>query len=105
MYSDLAVAGRTISFNVTLNAGSGCDTPQLYLGFPGAATNPAVPVKVLRGFLKVCGAQQTVTFQVSDADVSRWDSASSSWVIVRGTYAVSIGSSATDIRLTGTMTV
>lgn len=104
-YSGLSVSGRSIAFDVTRTAGVGCDTPQLYLGFPGAASDPAVPVKVLRGFEKVCVASQTVTFNVSDADVSRWNASSAAWVVVRGVFSVSVGASVADIRLTGTLTV
>ena len=40
-YSGLQISGRRVSFSV---AGKGCDTPQLYLSYPAAATDPAVPV-------------------------------------------------------------
>jgi len=43
--SGLKVTGRTISFST---AGTGCETPQIYIGYPTAAANPKVPVKVMR---------------------------------------------------------
>lgn len=108
-YSNLGVAGRTITFQVSPNAGSlpgSCDTPQLYLSSPRAATDPTVPVKVLKDFLKVCSTgSQTVTFVVSDRAVSEWDVAAEAWVITKGTYGVSVGSSSADIRLTGALIV
>ena len=104
-YSALAVAGRVISFTLTRTAGTGCDTPQLYLGSPAAAGDATVPLKVLAGFQKVCGVSATVSYTVSDRAVSTWDVASSSWVIVPGVYAVSIGASSADIRLTGSITI
>lgn len=106
-YSGLAVAGRAVSFNVTRTSGATgcCDTPQLYLGFPGASSNPAEPVKVLRAFQKTCDAQQAIVFQVSDADVSRWNATAAQWAVVHGVYSVFVGSSSADIRLTGQMTV
>ena len=85
--------------------GVGCDTPQLYLGSPGAATDPSLPLKVLKNFQMVCSATQTVNFTVADIDVSVWDVNTSAWVIVPGAYAVSIGSSSDDIRLTATLNV
>lgn len=45
-YSNLAVNGRVVSFTVTRTSGAGCDTAQLYLGSPSAATDPTVPLKV-----------------------------------------------------------
>jgi beta-glucosidase len=104
-YSALSIVGRTVSFNVTLTAGAGCDTPQLYLSYPGAAADPTMPVKALRGFQKVCGSSQQVSFVVSDIDVSRWDVGTSAWVVVHGIFGVSIGASSADVRLTGQMTV
>ena len=44
-----------VTFQVATTAGS-CDTPQLYIGYPGAATDPKRPMKVLRGFKKTCHA-------------------------------------------------
>ena len=102
-YSGLVVSGRTISFKVT-SSGTGCDTPQLYLSAPTAATDPALPLKTMRNFQKVCGtAQQAITFEVADADVSVWEGGA--WQVVRGTWGVSVGASSADIRLTGTLTV
>ena len=102
-YSALSISGRVISFNVS-SSGTGCDTPQLYLGSPTAAADPTVPVKVLRGFQKVCGVQQqAIKFTVKDSDVSVWRGGA--WVVVPGTYAVSVGASVADIRLTGSLNI
>ena len=106
-YSTLTVTGRVVSFTVrrTTGTASGCDTPQLYLGAPSAATDPTLPVKVLRRFQKVCVATQTLSFTLDDSDFSVWDVATSSWTVVPGTYAISVGASVADIRLTGIITV
>lgn len=50
-YSQLKIVGRKISFTVSTTGG--CDTPQVYISYPTAATDAAVPAKVLRGFKKV----------------------------------------------------
>ena len=105
VYSGLTVTGRNVSFTIARGTGAGCDTPQLYLSAPTAKSDPTVPVKVLRHFLKVCDATTPVTFTISDSDVSGWDIASASWKIVPGVYGISIGSSSADIRLTATITV
>ena len=103
-YSGLAVAGRNISFAVASAPGTGCDTPQLYLSSPLAATDAAVPLKVLAAFEKVC-ASATITFTVPDRAVSVWDVATAAWAIVPGAWGVSVGASSADIRLTGALTV
>lgn len=48
-YSNLRVDGRAVSFSVTRSGTNGCDTPQLYVSYPTAATDPTVPVKVGHG--------------------------------------------------------
>jgi beta-glucosidase len=101
-YSDLTVTGRTISFTVT---GTGCDTPQIYLGYPTATTDVQVPVKVLRGFQKTCEASTTVSYTVTDRDVSNWDIAEKAYTITSGTYTVHVGASSQDVRLTGSLIV
>ena len=104
-YSGLVVAQRNVTFTVTRATGSGCDTPQLYLSAPTASSDPAVPVKVLKHFLKVCDAVTTVQFTVTDMDVSSWDIASSKWQLVPGVWGISVGSSSADIRLQATITI
>jgi beta-glucosidase len=102
-YSNLQVAGRKVSFDVDV-ANTGCDTPQVYIGYPGAKDSSVVPTKVLRGFQKLC-ASETVVVTLSDRDVSEWDVTSKTWNVVSGAFAVYVGSSSQDIRLTGTLTV
>ena len=104
-YSALSIAGRTVTFTVARTAGAGCDTPQLYLGAPGAAADPALPLKVLKHFQKVCAATQSVSFEIADSDVSVWNVAAGAWQVVPGAYAVSVGASSADVRLTGTLNV
>jgi beta-glucosidase len=94
-YSHLHVSGRTVSFTVTRDArGGGCDTPQLYVSFPTAATDPAVPDKVLRYFEKTCEAHTTVTYTLTQRDLSTWDVRRGAWVIVSGTFGVHVMSAA-----------
>ena len=47
-YANLQVSGRTVTFDVanTDASASPCDTPQVYIGYPGADKDPAVPSKV-----------------------------------------------------------
>ena len=101
-YSGLKVSGRTISFTVK---GTGCDTPQVCLSYPSAKTDPEVPAKVLRFFQKTCEAEATLSYTVSDQDVSNWDVDAKKWAVTKGTYAVAVGSSSQDIRLTASLVV
>jgi beta-glucosidase len=76
------------------------EVAQLYLGIPGA------PVKQLRGFDKVAlevGESTTVNFELTRRDLSIWDTVQQSWVLQRGKYAVYVGASSHDIRLSGSL--
>jgi beta-glucosidase len=110
-YSGLTISGRTVTFSVS---GTGCDTPQLYLSYPSAATDVTVPAKVLRYFKKVCGSamgsgaaasSNSLSFTLTDRDVSNWDVVNKKWSVTPGKYGVLVGSSSQDIRLKGTLTV
>ena len=84
---------------------AGAEIPQLYLGFPDVATQPA---KQLRGFEKVqlsSGGSGTVTFELRRKDLSYWDVASQNWVIAAGTYTVMVGASSADIKLRGSFAI
>lgn len=105
-YSDIKVTGRTISFQMS---GSACDTAQLYISYPTAATDPAVPSKVLRYFEKFCTTagvdSTTVSYTLADADVSNWDVAKGAYTVTAGKFGVHVGASSVDIRLTAAVTV
>jgi len=101
-YSDIAVAGRAVSFKVSLSGG--CDTPQIYIGYPGASS-PTVPNKVLRSFQKTCAQDTQVSYTLTDRDVSNWNVASKAWEVTHGTYTVYVGSSSQDIHLTAQLVV
>lgn len=105
-FSGLVVAKRTISFQVGVPL-QGCETAQVYLGYPGSPSSPTVPTKVLRGYEKICGrsGKKAVELMLSDRDVSTWDTVEKTWKVVRGDFKVYVGSSSQDIRLEGVMTV
>lgn len=114
-YSKLSIDAekRTISFQVARKGTgrlAGCETPQVYFGYPNN-DEPNVPTKVLRFFKKVCdngdgdAFQETLSYSVSDRDVSNWDVAAKQWAITKGKYTVSVGGSSRDIRLAGSLTV
>lgn len=104
-YAGIQVVGRTVSFDITRTAGTGCDTAQVYLSYPDAKADPAVPVKVLRFFHKTCEQNTVVSYEFTDKDVSNWDVGTKQWTVTKGTYNVSVGSSSRDIRLNAVLVV
>jgi beta-glucosidase len=65
----------------------------------------------MRYFEKVCAtpggadASQTVTYPLTDRDVSNWDIGTKTFTVTSGTYAVYVGASSQDIRLKGSLAV
>jgi beta-glucosidase len=97
-YSDLKVpatvaAGEALPVEVKVqNTGSreGDEVVQLYLTFPKL---PGAPLRALRGFTRVHlkpGEQRTVSFSLSDRDVSHV-SAEGQHVVGGGRYGISVG--------------
>ena len=105
-YSDLAVKGRAVSFTVERTFGYGCDTPQLYVSYPGAAADPAKPNKVLRYFEKTCEVKTAVSYTLTDRDVSQWDITLKKWVVTKGTFGVYVAqASQGGASLSGVVTI
>ena len=50
-------------------------------------------------------ATTPVSFTLTDRDISEWDTQAKVWRIALGKFAVFVGTSSQDIRLTGTLTV
>jgi beta-glucosidase len=96
----------TVSVELT-NTGylSGSEIPQLYISFPAEAKEPP---KVLKGFLKVeLGASEakTVEFQLSQRDLSIWNTDTHSWQMLSGEYTALVGASSCDLRGSVTFSV
>jgi beta-glucosidase len=113
-YADLAApqsarAGDDVAVSFTLaNTGqrTAAEVAQLYVG-PLAPKVPTPP-KALKGFAKVelkPGERRTVTLTLNARAFARYDEAAGDWVIDPGVYALLLGASATDIRLTGQVTL
>lgn len=93
----------TVNATIT-NTGdvAGAEVAQLYLGIPNS------PPKQLRGFQKIplsAGESAKVAFELTRRDFSVWDVVTQGWLVQEGDYAVYVGASSRDIRLTGTITV
>lgn len=94
--------GENLTITIPVkNSGNleGKETVQLYIGDDAASV--VRPVKELKGFRKVTlapGAEETVTFTVTPADLKFYDDKTSSWKSEPGKFRAYIGSSSTDIR-------
>jgi beta-glucosidase len=96
----------TVTATVT-NTGSraGADVAQLYVTDPAASGEPP---KQLEGFARVDllpGQSKTVTFQLNQRNLQYWNASTSAWATSTGNYTVSVGDSAAQLPLTGTLSV
>jgi beta-glucosidase len=110
-YSDLDVAtdasGIVAGLTVT-NTGDrdGAEIVQLYTALAGSAVARAP--RELKGFAKVrlaAGESRRVEVPVRRDDLAYWDVRVDRWVVEGGDYAVSVGASSRDLRLTATVAV
>ncbi|KAI7895405.1 glycoside hydrolase superfamily [Mucor mucedo] len=77
----------------------GAEIVQAYLSFPKSANSPP---QQLRGFEKIFlqkGQNATVEFDLRKTELSIWDVSTSTWVIPAGEFAIGIGASSRDIRM------
>lgn len=103
-YADLVIDGRTASASVT-NAGDipGAEIVQLYIAPPeGGLHRPALELKGFQKVLLAPGETKRVSFHLDDRSFAVWDGG---WKVPGGRYAVRIGASARDIRLTAQIDV
>lgn len=104
--ADLWETVATVTAKISNTGGvAGAEVPQLYLGYPASSGEPP---KQLRGFSKLkleVGASGTATFKLRRRDMSVWDEGSRKWSVPSGEFAVYVGASSRDVRLTGKITV
>jgi beta-glucosidase len=96
----------TVSVQVT-NTGTrtGAALPQVYVTQPAGAGEPPLS---LQGFKQVSlapGTTATVSFTLPSHAFSHYDTASNAFVITPGTYTVRVGSSASSLPLSDTLTL
>lgn len=84
----------------------GKEVVQLYIDFPSSAQEPQ---HQLRGFKKTISMKQwqstTVTFKLSQQDLSIWNISTHDWSLVKGEFIVYVSASSRDIRLSGSFLV
>lgn len=109
-YSNLELSSDIFDKNLTVkvtiaNIGTvaGKEVVQLYLSAPGKSMFK--PVFELKGFAKTKllypGETQTMVFSIDAKALSSFDITRSAWVAEPGVYKVNIGSSSTDILVSG----
>ena len=96
----------TVTATVT-NTGSraGADVAQLYVTDPAAAGEPP---RQLEGFARVNlvpGASQTVSFPLTQRNLSYWNTGSGAWATATGSYGIEVGDSDGHLPLSGTLPV
>lgn len=101
-YSDLTVEEDGVSFNLK-NTGlsDGAEACQLYIGFPENAHAPEIQLK---GFEKVylkAGETKRVKIPFDGYSFRSFNALKNKWETVKGNYALYIGASSEDFRLTG----
>lgn len=80
-------------------AAAGKETVQLYLGEQQVSAEN--PVKELKGFEKIfleAGETKMVSFCLTRRDFCHYDIAERDWIVTKGVWIVSVGSSVEDIR-------
>ncbi|WP_166904176.1 glycoside hydrolase family 3 C-terminal domain-containing protein [Mycobacterium sp. DL440] len=110
-YSDLEVnpAGEGLCVRVTVtNTGGrpGREVVQAYAGLPDSRVGR--PTRWLAGFAGLTlepGHGQTVEIPIDRADLAYWSTDAGRWVVEGGEYAVSVGASSRDLRLSATVTL
>lgn len=106
-YSDPLLTENGITFTLK-NTGDmdGAEVAQLYVGAPGKQI--FTPCKELKGFTKVflkSGESRKITIPFDDKTFRYWNVKTNGWEVEGGEYAIHIGASVSDIRLTQMLTV
>jgi beta-glucosidase len=96
--------GAVVRFTVT-NTGSrtGAEVAQVYLSSPAAAHEPPKQLKGYNKVLLLPGQTKTVTLSLDQRAFSYWSTASGSWKVAPGCYAVHVGDSSRNLPLHATV--
>lgn len=105
-YSDLKVTNEGATLTVT-NTGEmdGAEIIQLYVGKPdGKVFRPAKELKAFKKVFLKAGESATVSLAFDDKTFRYFNVNTNAWEEEGGEYAIYVGASSADIRLTGTLT-
>ena len=102
--SSVSPSGQVqIGFDLT-NTGStaGAEVPQLYLGFPAAASRTAqIAERISTDFPFDRPDTACYLSILTWEDLANWDATARGWIVTPGVFQVLVGASSRDIRLTG----
>ncbi len=92
--------GASASF-VIKNTGTvaGADVAQVYVGDPKTAGEPPLQLKGYQREQLNPGQSTRVTIPLSEVAFSHWSNRLSTWVVTKGTYAISVGDSSANLPL------
>ena len=77
---------------------AGAEVVQLYLGFPPTAGEPPLQLKGVQKLFLEPGQTRHVALQLTERDLSYWDTASHGWVVPPGPFQLAAGSSSRDLQ-------
>lgn len=101
-YSDIEASKDGVSFTVTnTGAVAGDEVAQVYISMPGSKIiRPRLELKGFRRVSLAPGESKRVTVGFNERTFAFYDVESNAWQTEAGEYAVSVGASSEDIRLT-----
>ena len=98
----------TVTFTVK-NTGNiaGSEIAQLYISWPShsALSHPPFTLKAFSKIFLEAGASRSVELPLDKYAVSSWSESSEKWVVEKGSYTISVGTSSQELPLTAKMTV
>lgn len=105
-YQNLTISKQSIQFTLT-NTGKrlGAEVSQLYLVFPSSAGEPPLQLKGFQKNTLKPNETISVNLPLSERIFSVWDESIHAWNTLKGDFGVLVGSSSSDIRLKGTITL
>jgi beta-glucosidase len=98
-FTDIHLEGLTVHVTIQ-NTGSrdGAEVVQMYLTFPKSAGEPPQQLKNFTKVFLKARESQSISFTITDQDLSIYDVATAAWKVVYGEFRIRIASSSRDMR-------